>query len=330
MSETLISAAPSGGEQDDFVPMPDLVDRFRAEMQAQGLTMTQAAQASGIAKGTLHAWLARTYAGVVANVDAKAKTWLETCSTKTRVRKQMPRTPDFIMTPSASVFFSVFSYSQAAPDIGLITGNAGVGKTVSAKAYQRENSNVWILTADTSMRSPTAVLRELAELVDATEKRGTRMMASILNRVRDTQGLLIIDEAQNFTTEAIDLLRTINDRAEIGIVFMGNEPLKGRIEGLGRTTSHAQIFSRIGKRKNRPRPQISDMNLMLDAWGIEADHLRKLSRWIAGQPGGLRVMNKTLRHAFMLAGDDELAEIHLKKTWKDLTGTELPSFVRGE
>ncbi|MCW2266727.1 DNA transposition AAA+ family ATPase [Gluconobacter cerinus] len=57
---------------------------------------------------------------------------------------------------------------------------------------------------------PTAVLRQLAELVGATEKRGTRMMASTLNRVRDTPGLLIIDEAQNFTTEAIDLLRTIN------------------------------------------------------------------------------------------------------------------------
>ncbi|MBR0559526.1 AAA family ATPase [Neokomagataea anthophila] len=330
MSETLISAASLGDEQVNNVQFSGVVGRFRSEMQVQGLTVTQAAAASGIAKGTLHAWLAGTYAGVVANVDEKAEKWLASCNVKTRVRKQMPRTPDFIMTPSATIFFSVFSYAQAAPDIGLITGNAGVGKTMSAKAYQRENSNVWILTADTSMRSPSAVLRELAELVDATEKRGTRMMASILNRVRDTQGLLIIDEAQNFTTEAIDLLRTINDRAEIGIVFMGNEPLKGRIEGLGRTTSHAQIFSRIGKRKNRARPQISDMNLMLDAWGIDANDLRKTCRWIAGQPGGLRVMNKTLRHAFMLAGDDALEDIHIEKTWKDLTGAELPSFKRGE
>lgn len=46
---------------------------------------------------------------------------------------------------------------------------------------------------------------------------------------------------------------------------MENKPLKGHIEGLRRITFHAQILSRIGTRKNRARPQISNMNLMLDA-----------------------------------------------------------------
>lgn len=332
MNEMVKSIAPLGGEQDSLAVAPDLVDRFRAEQTRQGLSLSQAAEQSGIPKGTLQPWLNRDYKGRVENIDAKAEKWLLSLSTQERVRRTMPQAPQFLLTPSAQIFTSVFEFAQSTPDIGLITGNAGVGKTMSALAYQDATPNVWILTADTSMRTPAAVLKELSVLVNATETRGARMMANIIQRLRGTGGLLIVDESQNFTTEAIDLLRTIYDRAGVGIVFMGNEPLKGRVEGLGRDKSHAQIFSRIGIRKNRARPQVSDVAQILDGWGLTETGLRKMARFIASQAGGLRMMNKALRYALMLSGGDMhgLTETHLNRAWQELTGSELPSFAGGE
>ncbi|EHH67593.1 hypothetical protein GMO_21640 [Gluconobacter morbifer G707] len=302
-------------------------------MDAKGMSLSQAAQESGIAKGTLSTWIPGKYMGRTENVDEKAQKWLDSVQTRSQVRKLMPREPGFLETPSALIFRQVFEYAQTGPDIGLITGNAGVGKTMSAEAYRKETPNVWMMTADSSMRSPTAVLRELTEIVDAAEKRGPRMMARLIRRVQGTHGLIIVDEAQHLQTESIDLLRTINDRAQIGLVFMGNEPLKGRIEGMSRDTSHAQIFSRIGMRKNRKQPQVKDTRAIFDAWGIDDANLFQLCRWIAGQPGGLRSMNKTLRYAWMIAASDErnqITERDIQSAWSSLTNGELPSYAGRE
>lgn len=333
MSEIENGAAVMGSEQENS-PSDTLRTRVRAQMEGDYLTLAAAAQQSGVSYSTLSAWMNGKYAGNNGGVEEKVSRWLESCRTRTKVRRSMPQEPEFLETPSSQIWMSVFEYAQAGPDIGLITGNAGVGKTVSALEYQRNTPNVWMMTADASMRSPTAILRELTEVLDANEKRGPRMMAAVIQRVRGTRGLLIIDEAQNLTTEAIDLLRTVFDRGSIGLVFVGNEPLKGRIEGMGRQSSHAQIFSRVGMRKNRGRPQVKDVLQVLDAWGsINDSNLRKICRWIAMQAGGLRTMNKTLRYAYMLvgsAGRNELTENDLQVSWKELTGTELPSFAGRE
>lgn len=332
MSEIENGIAQMGGERDNSAS-ETLRTRVRAQMESDALSIRAAADQSGVAYSTLSAWLSGTYKGNNEQQEEKLEKWLSSCRTSTKVRRSMPQEPSYLETPSSQIWMSVFEYAQAGPDIGLITGNAGVGKTMAAEKYQHDTPNVWMMTADSSMRSPTAILRELTELLDANEKRGPRMMASVIQRVKGTRGLLIVDEAQNLTTEAIDLLRTIFDRGRIGLVFMGNEPLKGRIEGMGRQSSHAQIFSRVGMRKNRVNPLVKDVYQLLDAWGITDPTLRKTCRWIAMQPGGLRTLNKTLRYAFMLAGSgdrDELEEGDLKSSWKELTGTELPTFAGRE
>ncbi|MBY4640319.1 AAA family ATPase [Gluconacetobacter entanii] len=332
MNMVVTDIAPTGSEQ-DHSPSDTLRTRVQMQMESESLSIKAAATASGIAYSTLSAWLNNKYAGDNAAVDAKVERWLESARTRSHVRQALPQEPGFIETPTAQIWMSVFEYSQGGPDIGLITGDAGVGKTISAKYYRDHNPNVWLMTADSSMRSPTAILRKLTSLVDANVQRGPGMMDSILERVRDTRGLIIVDEAQNLQTESIDLLRKIYDEAEIGLVFMGNMPLKSRIEGMGRQSSHAQIFSRVGMRKNRAKPQVKDVLPMLDAWGIHEPTLRKVGRWIAMQPGGLRTLNKTVRYAYMLTradGRQELAEADLKSSWKELTGTELPSFAGRE
>lgn len=153
------------------------------------------------------------------------------------------------------------------------------------------------------------------------------MMREVINRLRDTGGLLIIDEAQHLTTAALDLLRALNDRAGIGIAWIGNEPLRGRIEGMGREASYAQIFSRVGMWKSRHNPTKADLNQLIDAWGVEGEPVRKTLRWIGSREGGLRELNKTLRFAWFLAGSegrDELTQADVEAGWNQRRPTALP------
>ncbi|MCH4024011.1 MAG: AAA family ATPase [Acetobacter sp.] len=301
--------------------------RVQGLLEQETLSQRAAAQQADIGYSTFLAWMGDKYNGNIQSINDKIETWLNSHEKRKSVAVRQTRAPDYLETPTAQQFADVFSYAQATPDMGLITGGAGVGKTTAAQEWQKQNPNVWIMTADSSMRSPSAILRDLAVIVEAGSDRGSRLMSMIIRRVRGTRGLIIVDEAQHLTTEAIDLLRSLYDASGIGIVYMGNEPLRLRMEGMGRQSSHAQIFSRIGMRRKRDRPQVSDVRLVLEAWGINDAMVKKACRWIALQPGGLRQMNKTLNYAHMLGGGADLAGMkELATAWRDLTGGELPDF----
>ena len=328
MSEAVLNDAPEGGERERLASSTAIA--VKARMDGEGLTLSQVATLSGVPKGTLSPWLAGNYAGRVDRIDAQMGKWLESVKMADRVQRRMPVAPEFIETPSAQTFLTVFEYAQMSPDVGMIAGGSGVGKTSAAEHYCRTTPNAWLMTANSSMRSPTAILKKLTKLLECDEQRGPGMMDSVISRVEGTRGLLIVDEADHLQTESLDLLRTIYDCGRIGIVFVGNEPLRGRIEGMGRQASHARIFSRIGMRKSRSKPQYQDVMQVLDGWGIDGADLRKQARWIAMQPGGLRSMNKTLRYAGMLAAGDALTSTHLDEAWRELTGAALPRMSGGE
>lgn len=128
----------------------------------------------------------------------------------------------------------------------MITGAPGTSKTMTARHYCQNSSNAWLVTADSPLRTPRAILQEVAEVVDCSVKKGPRLMSALIRRLQDTQGLLIVDEAQHLTTAALDQLRALNDRAGIGIAWIGNEPLRGRIEGMGREASFARYSAAWG------------------------------------------------------------------------------------
>lgn len=313
---------------DEAARAQELRVAIQAEMERDGLSVRDAAPQMEMGYSTLSAYLADKYQGSLANLNEKAVKWLDARRRGRNLRTRR-RAPDYLETPTSQAFEDVFAHAQSTPDVGMVTGGAGVGKTLAATEYQRRTPNVWIMTADSSMRSPTAILRELAEIVESNERKGPRTLNSIVRRVEGTAGLIIVDEAQNLLTESIDLLRTIHDRGGIGIVFMGNEPLRTRIEGMGRQASHAQIFSRIGMRRKRDKPQVKDVMMILDGWGIAGKPLRDLCRYIAMQPGGLRAMNKTLSYAYTLAAAndrDAVSADDVNRAWKDLTTGVLPSF----
>ncbi|AUG53907.1 AAA family ATPase [Thalassospira marina] len=275
----------------------------QAVMEAEGYSQADVSRLAGIKYGTFTGWFKGTYAGNNSRVAGEVQIWLSSLGEKKEAATRTPRLPDYIETPSTREFIDALRFGHILPEIVIIAGGAGISKTTACEHYARTNRNVWLATMDPSSKGTHGLLVELAEVMDVTEKHAARLAKAICRRVEGTKGLIIIDEAQHLTTEALDQVRSIYDRAHgtVGVALVGNEQVYARLEGNGRKAGFAQLFSRVGVRITQSQPRAEDMCALVKAWGITDKEEIRVLKAIARKPGALRGMMKTLQLATMLA-----------------------------
>lgn len=321
-------------ETTNATPVPadtdSLRNRARMAQEQHGLSNRQAADTMGVAYSTYSAWLNNSYAGNNTKIDDAVGKWLTSLEAQKKERDMTPTIPGFIMTATATRIFAMLDGAKFGPDMAMIAGDAGVGKTVALKAYQRRNNNAWMVTARPAMKSPTAILTRIAKELGVRE-RGSGLDEAIIERMADTGGLLIVDEAHHLSIQALEEIRSLHDLAEIGVVIAGNAPLNNKIDGLGRSKEHAQLFSRIGLRRYIQHPMERDMCAILAEWNIQDDDVKNRAKGIAQKPGGLRSMTKVLRSAMRIArisGHNHITSDDLKHAWAEHMTGKMPIFSR--
>lgn len=295
-------------------------DALRAEVRAimarDNLKQTDVSKGTGIPYGTLTAWLAGTYAGDNAKQADAVSKWVSGRADRKRVESALPDAPGFQETPSALQMLTLFQFCQHAPDVGIIAAGAGVGKTTTAMEYQRRSSNVFLLTAEPVLRTPRNFLLELAQTVGLGEGVAARQSRAITSRLRNAGALIIVDEAQHLSTAALEQARAIHDRAQCGIVFVGNSSVYSRM-GDGRA-EFAQLFSRVGMRVTQQRPKDEDVAALVQAWGLDVD--MRLPKAIARKPGALRGLTKCIRLAHVIAAgkQEKVGDAHLRAAFDQI------------
>lgn len=310
------------------VMSPDEVEAVRARVKAtmaeRKMAMTDVSRQVGIPYGTFSSFMGGTYKGRNAALAEQTLHWLNGLEAADRTRALAPRAPAFVPTPTAEAILATLEHAQYMPELVVVTGAPGVGKTSSARWYAARNPNVWLITAEPTMSSPRALLDELAEAIGVTARgvSSQQLSRSLGRRMAGSQGLILIDEAQHLTSQTLDQLRMFHDQAGIGIGLLGNEAVYARLEGGTRAAQYAQLFSRVGMRLARPRALKGDVEKLLDAWEIAGKAERDVLLAIAKKPGALRNLTKVVRMAHMLAGADgaeRVAEAHLRMAWERLS-----------
>jgi len=142
-------------------------------------------------------------------------------------------------------------------DFGVLFGYVGTGKTTALKHYVAINPGVLYLRAFGGL-SRSVLMNDLVELTAAqvrsqsykgkmaTANNGTNAdkKRAVINALRGSERMLVIDEAERMAPLCFDDLRDISDDAEIGIVLAGTEHLEPMVQDeRGR---FGQIASRIG------------------------------------------------------------------------------------
>lgn len=286
------------------------------------VSLSQIARQVGVADSTFSAYINNSYKGDNERISNQVRNWVQSLKLIQIQRAIAPRHAKFVLTGTAAKFNTVLEYAQSTPDIGVMIGRPGTGKTATINHYKATHSNVWLMTASPSLSQPSAVLDALREVLGVPVMRYHLMLRQIINRLRGTNGLIVVDEAQFLKPLALDELRGLHDQADIGLVFAGNEEVWRQLSGSGDAAKFAQLHSRVGAKVNITKPRLQDIADILDAYGITDKPQRDLLSGIALKPGNLRGMFKTYNLALRVAhgNERELTLVDIQAAWGHRAG----------
>lgn len=209
-----------------------------------GKTQTAIAKELDISPGALSAFLGGTYKAPHMITPKVAD--LITVQEK---RKVAPKEPGYVETGISKIVINAITYCHLQGKIAVVYGDAGVGKTMAIREYLRGNGLAIGITISPSYASITGVNELIADQLGVRERVARKIYAEIINKLKDSGRVLIIDEAQHLTVRTLNHLRCISDESGVGIALIGNDEVYSKMKGSGRA-DFAQLFSRIGMRKH--------------------------------------------------------------------------------
>ncbi|MGE4489141.1 MAG: AAA family ATPase [Kiritimatiellales bacterium] len=286
------------------------------------LSQAEAARRIGISPGSLSNWL-RGKKGSYTEIEEKIQTWLDSFCAMEKVTDTIPPDPDWIPTPTADRIYKTIEYGQFSRKLVVIYGAAGAGKTKTAEHYQDTMPNVWMFTMTKATASVRGMLMMLCDELNIEDPcKGNRVLEkAIINKIRRTNGMMLIDEAQQASMGALEQLRQMQERAGIGMALIGNFPLIKQMTGGFRSEQFAQLFSRIAKPTEVKETIREDVEVFVDAFGItDSDAVEYLCK-IGTRPGGLRGVVNSIQWAQMVsAGSGRKLDCKaIAEAWEDLT-----------
>jgi len=209
-----------------------------------GTTNRQIAKQISRSEGVVSAVLTGTYRG---KTDAVLRE-LDQMLQDARKRAKAPKRGSFVRIQLAKEIYSVAETAVRLNTIGVVYGPAGCGKTITLRAIAAERRNSAYLVIDDTW-SRGALAEALAAEIGVAQRsaRTSRNIAKINTRLRGSNRLILIDEAQHLDKEGLNMLRQIHDETEVPMLWGGTPSLYDLLmDGKGDRKRGATIYSRVG------------------------------------------------------------------------------------
>lgn len=227
--------------------MKDTKTDLKEFMELSGKSQRQISKETGLSTSVISQFLEGTYSGNNEKVAQTIRQYL----TVSKERLNSIQNTVFYegLYNTKNVLFAC-AYAHRHNDISLVSGDAGAGKTTALEYYTRNNTGVIMVTADSCTTTATAILRVIAEKVGKqTDYRKSVLMQELISQLDGSNRLIIIDEADHLTLQALQAVRNLNDRAKVGIVLAGNDKIYRQMLTGQKGQEFDQIRTRIGVRK---------------------------------------------------------------------------------
>jgi len=203
------------------------------------------------------------------DIEERVAAWLS----RYEARQALPKRPVFAMTSVAEDVQGALSIAHIEGDMAAIIGPSGVGKTEACRDYVRRAKDVTMITAKIGLGNPRGVCQMLCEQLGLDASRTTReMVQAICAELRGGRNMIIIDEADYLTPQAVDLARQIHDDTQdddghgCAVAFVGMPECFARMR---RSDRYAQVFNRIGTYVPVGRLSDSDAKKILAGESVE-------------------------------------------------------------
>ncbi len=216
-----------------------LIARIQDWMATRAYTQAALARLARISASSLNQILKGAYATPPAPLLRKVESAMRHADETSR---------DVVAPVETSVYQLAVSACKMARkyrNFAVFTGFVGTGKTFAIKHYAASHPNTHLIEATPTM-TPQSLVKLLAREVAGYEGKGSidDKFRATVDALRNTDSLLIVDEAETLTPHQLHTLRRLRDLANVGIVLCGTEHLTGLIKPLH--GQFDQIRSRAG------------------------------------------------------------------------------------
>lgn len=213
-------------------------EEFLHVLERKGITRSEACTRMSISNASLSLYLNDKYGADVSNIESAINNFIETEEEKDRLQKVSKK---FVGIPKAQESVEVIRKVHIDPDIFMLTAEPGYGKTTILDEYAARYASA--IKVDAVAPSAYALLRELCEALDISSTGSAHdMTRRCIKKLKGTESLIMVDEAEFLSSEALNTLRRIHDLADVGLVIAGTKRLAVTV------AAEAQLASRIVKR----------------------------------------------------------------------------------
>ncbi|WP_140182191.1 AAA family ATPase [Providencia stuartii] len=268
-----------------------IVNELTTMMNNKGWSQAQAARGIGVSTAVINQFLQNKYNGDVNAVEEKVRQFISREQERDKSRRIKPV---YVATLMARKGRDVIRMAHMDGDINVIYGDAGMGKTMIMRQYAKEHLDAVLIEADPGYTA-RVVLEELCNKLGLS-KRGNmhELSESIIQTLRDSGRIILVDEAENLPYRALETLRRIHDKSGVGIVLAGMPRLILNLKG--KRGEYKQLYSRVGfaLRMGESLPE-DDINNMITTMLPEASEPEVLNALYKACKGNARRLFKFLR-----------------------------------
>lgn len=209
----------------------------------------------------------------------------------------------------------VLDATQKGQNFGMIAGPSGCGKTTAVRYWlgKRENEEKAILITANGCMTRKAILKRIAKAIGIwASADADTLIERICAELKERPRLIIIDEADQVAAEGkLEVLRTILDETNPGIVLIGNEDLSEYILRMAVDKRKlARIHNRFGAYQQIKMPTRDEALTWLAEVHMTQGARDRVVNIICrkGGDGGFRVARTMLSIIFDSIGDEVITE----------------------
>lgn len=263
-------------------------------IEQQGLSQATVAVQLGVSPAVVSQYLKGIYAGDVEKVN---KAVLQLVGHEQEAVKQFHGLNlGFVKTTQAKAVMASCKKCHVSGGLMVVVGDAGLGKTMALKQYAQDNAQVVMIEVDPTF-TPKVLLIELCEALGIEPSRNTHdNMKNIVVKLTGSKKLIIIDEAELLSYKALEILRRIQDKANIALLLAGMKRLRENLRGSRGELK--QIFSRVDFH-HELKPLSQDDMAMLIEFAIGTGAFNETLFKLCG--GNARTLSKILKESHSLS-----------------------------
>ena len=277
-------------------------NELKSFLAKNNLSQANLARSIGVTSSAISQWINKLYKGDSLKLEKKIKDFIANYNVKDIdvVKEIVYKTKDML-----SALF-VMEEAVIGQEFALIYGKAGCGKTTAIREFISTKPNSILIETIPGM-TLRSMLKFICEKIGiSASTNASEMTINISNEFKKRDSFLIIDEAENLKTNALEAIRRIQDFSKVPVILVGTYNLLTNLQGKNGELS--QLRTRILGKWEFTGLTDADWEMV---FGKFAKHIKSYTNTLRG---GVNIMKKAKRFAFM--HKQELSVQHIETASK--------------